>query len=813
MGRDVTFRTGPWAEVRGWLERGEVQALPLVGRTPEREFLFDFTFPYMSLHGAIVVRQDAKNIQNLNDLRGGAVAVMKGDNAEEFLRREERGIHIHTLPTFEEALQALSAGRYDAVVIQRLVALRLIQETGLENLKVINRPIEGFRQDFCFAVKEGDRETLALLNEGLALVMADGTYRHLHSKWFAALEIPSHHRIVIGGDHEYPPFEYLNENGRPAGYNVDLTRAIAREMGLDIEIRLGPWAEILQDVKEGRIDLVQGMFYLPGRDLKFDFTQPPHTVHHYVSVMRRGEGDPPATLADLAGKRIVVQRRDAAHDFLVEKGLVDQISLVETQADALRELSEGKHDCALAVRISSLYLIKEEGWKNLVLGRQAFLPLDYCYAAPNGHRAILAQFSVGLKVLENNGERHRIYEKWLGVYQEKPLSLLRALRYSAMVLIPLFLILLGFFMWSWSLRRQVSRRTAELAAVSDRHQAILASVPNIIMEVDADKIYKWANPAGIEFFGEDVIGKEASEFFIGEQDTYDTVKPLFNGNENVIYVESWQRRRDGEKRLLAWWCRVLKDETGEAIGSLSTARDITEKKHTEEALRESEANYRLMVESQTDLVVKVDPENRFLFVSPSYCRMFSKKEEELLGKNFIPLVHEEDRGPTEEAMKALYSPPHRAYIEQRAMTKDGWLWLSWVDTAVLDSEGNVKEIIGVGRDISERKQSEEEIQKRDIQFRKLASQVPGMIYQFLQKPDGSFCVPFTSEGIRDIFGCSPRDVKDDFSPIAKAIFPEDLDLVISTIKTSARHMKPWFCEYRVQIPGQCGVSTGKNGAE
>ena len=321
------------------------------------------------------------------------------------------------------------------------------------------------------------------------------------------------------------------------------------------------------------------------------------------------------------------------------------------------------------------------------------------------------------------------------------------------------------------------------------------------MEVDADKIYKWANPAGIEFFGEDVIGQEASEFFIGEQDTYDTVKPLFNGNENVIYVESWQRRRDGEKRLLAWWCRVLKDETGEAIGSLSTARDITEKKHTEEALRESEANYRLMVESQTDLVVKVDPENRFLFVSPSYCRMFSKKEEELLGKNFIPLVHEEDRGPTEEAMKALYSPPHRAYIEQRAMTKDGWLWLAWVDTAVLDSEGNVKEIIGVGRDISERKQSEEEIQKRDIQFRKLASQVPGMIYQFLQKPDGSFYVPFTSEGIRDIFGCSPRDVKDDFSPIAKAIFPEDLDLVISTIKTSARHMKPWFCEYRVQIPG------------
>ncbi len=81
MGREVTFRTGPWAEVRGWLEKGEIQALPLVGRTPERESLFDFTFPYMSLHGAIVVRADRTDIHNIADLHGRRVAVMKGDNA------------------------------------------------------------------------------------------------------------------------------------------------------------------------------------------------------------------------------------------------------------------------------------------------------------------------------------------------------------------------------------------------------------------------------------------------------------------------------------------------------------------------------------------------------------------------------------------------------------------------------------------------------------------------------------------------------------------------------------------------------------
>jgi len=125
-----------------------------------------------------------------------------------------------------------------------------------------------------------------------------------------------------------------------------------------------------------------------------------------------------------------------------------------------------------------------------------------------------------------------------------------------------------------------------LRAVSSRQEAILAAVPDVIMEVNNDKIYTWANQAGLEFFGKDVVGKEAAFYFEGEQDTYGVVKPLFNGAEDVIYVESWQRRKDGQKRLLAWWCRVLKDDSGNVTGALSTARDITEHKRAEEALRQ-----------------------------------------------------------------------------------------------------------------------------------------------------------------------------------------------------------------------------------
>jgi PAS domain S-box-containing protein len=480
MGRDVSFKTGPWSRVKAWLAKGEVQALPLVGRTPERENLFDFTFPYMSLHGAIVVRKNTTDIRNLQDLDGRQVAVMAGDNAEEFLRRQDRGIIIHTTPTFEQAMAALSKGRYDAVVIQRLVALRLIQEMGMENLKVVNQPIQGFRQDFCFAVKEGDADTLALLNEGLALVMADGTFRRLHAKWFAALQLPHDRPIVIGGDHNYPPFEYLDENGRPTGFAVELTRAIAREMNLNIQIQLGPWARVVEGLTFGDIDAIQGMFYSLERDKTLQFSQP-YMISNYVSVSRKGDTTPPATMAALAEQRLVARAGDVILEFFDEHGLKDRVSLVNTQTEVLQAVADGEYDCALVPRRNALYLMEQNNWTNLVLGSHTFFAGEYAYAVPNGSQALLSQFSEGLQVLEKTGEYRRIHEKWLGDFTEEPLSLVTALRYSLIVLVPMVLVLAGMFLWSRALRKQVAKQTRALRKSREKYQALFDNAGEVIM--------------------------------------------------------------------------------------------------------------------------------------------------------------------------------------------------------------------------------------------------------------------------------------------------------------------------------------------
>ncbi|EKD81202.1 MAG: hypothetical protein ACD_39C01911G0002 [uncultured bacterium] len=189
-------------------------------------------------------------------------------------------------------------------------------------------------------------------------------------------------------------------------------------------------------------------------------------------------------------------------------------------------------------------------------------------------------------------------------------------------------------------------------------------------------------------------------------------------SKGIPYDEEMEIITGKGKRI---WVRAtgqaVYDESGKIIKVEGSFQDINQQKQAENDLRKSEEKYRLLVENQTDMVVKVDPEGRFLFASPSYCRLFGKSEEELLGQTFIPFIHEDDRSATAEAMKTLYSPPHTAYMEQRALTTRGWRWLAWLDTAVLDEQGNIKEIIGAGRDITEHMQTESALKTSEQQIK------------------------------------------------------------------------------------------------
>jgi PAS domain S-box-containing protein len=108
----------------------------------------------------------------------------------------------------------------------------------------------------------------------------------------------------------------------------------------------------------------------------------------------------------------------------------------------------------------------------------------------------------------------------------------------------------------------------------------------------------------------------------------------------------------------------------------------------------------------------------------------------------------------------------------------------------------------VQHELTERQKAEESLKEIDTMLLSITSLVPGMLYQFKLNPEGVFSVPYSSIGIMKTFGCSPEDVKNDFTPIINAILPEDRKKVIHSIEESAKNLSRWSCEYRVQLSDQ-----------
>jgi PAS domain S-box-containing protein len=225
--------------------------------------------------------------------------------------------------------------------------------------------------------------------------------------------------------------------------------------------------------------------------------------------------------------------------------------------------------------------------------------------------------------------------------------------------------------------------------------------------------------------------------------------------QGAFYAEGFFPHLGEGGKWLYFTAAPMRDSSGHLIGAIETLQDITTMKKSEEALRESEQNYRLLLENQTDLVVKVDLEGRFLLVSPSYCRVFQKNEAELIGHKFMPLVHEEDREVTAKAMQNLFHPPYTAYIEQRALTKAGWRWLAWVDTAFLDDQGQVTSILGVGRDITDQKAAAKALQQEKQKFQILTEKSP--LAMSLINKEGVY--EYVNPRFIDIFGYDLTDIR------------------------------------------------------
>jgi PAS domain S-box-containing protein len=209
------------------------------------------------------------------------------------------------------------------------------------------------------------------------------------------------------------------------------------------------------------------------------------------------------------------------------------------------------------------------------------------------------------------------------------------------------------------------------------------------------------------------------------------------------------RCKNGEIRDIEMRATVLDD--GRII---LTASDITERKLAEEALRASEEKYRELVQSANSIILRRDVTGNITFFNEFAQKFFGYPEEEILGKNVIGTITPE-KDSTGTSLSTMVRdiglrPEKYQTNENENMLRSGErVWISWTNRPILDEHGNVREILCVGNDITERKRSEEAL--------KLQAQIIDQIHDSVVSSDLTGHITIWNKGAERLFGWTQEE--------------------------------------------------------
>lgn len=264
-------------------------------------------------------------------------------------------------------------------------------------------------------------------------------------------------KLIIGDDINYPPYSYLDSTGNPAGFNIDLAKAVGQSMGYEVEIRLDEWSKIRDALETGEIDAIAGMFYSIDREKIYGFSSK-HSVTNGDIFTKKDtifNG-----LEDLTGKTIVVQRADIVAEHLSHLDLNIHLVEVATVDEALRLVENGTYAYAGILKLPGLYSIASNGFKDIQPQGLMLTPNDYCMAVSKENQDLLLVLNGGLQIIKATGEYQQIYDKWMGIYEEKSLlDIMKEYYWILLIVLIIVLILLGV---SLILKHMVNVKTKEL---------------------------------------------------------------------------------------------------------------------------------------------------------------------------------------------------------------------------------------------------------------------------------------------------------------------------------------------------------------
>lgn len=262
---------------------------------------------------------------------------------------------------------------------------------------------------------------------------------------------------------------------------------------------------------------------------------------------------------------------------------------------------------------------------------------------------------------------------------------------------------------------------AALQESEEKYRDLYDNAPDMYHALDENEIIIDCNETGARMLGyekEKIIGMPVTDFIKGRPERlFERGFPSSDGKKVLLNLEKEFVRKDGTTFPASLNVFAKFDVNGKLIGTKTISRDVTERKRVEDNLRESEERYRSLVESAKDVIFTLSDDGTLTSLNSAFETITGWSREEWIGKAFSPIIHPDDLPLAMLRFQKTLQGETVPMSELRVKVKSGGYLTGEFKTTPQIQNGKTVAMLGIVRDVTERRRAEEEMKKRLMKFR------------------------------------------------------------------------------------------------
>lgn len=286
----------------------------------------------------------------------------------------------------------------------------------------------------------------------------------------SGINFSSNKIFTVVGDINNAPYSFLDKDGNPVGFSIELIKEALKEMNYDLEISLMPFSDAKNMVSSGEKDFLADIIYSKEREEEYTFSNKYHLASGDIFSKKENRI---SEIYDLENKRVVIQSGNIVGEML--KALDGEMDLniefyeVDSIEEAFDRVSNDLAEYASVLKIPGYYY-KEKNQYEIEGNQIENVVMNFCFATKKGNIEKIEILNSGLDKLKKNGKYKEIYDRYLGIHEK--ITFIDGIKAHRGIILITIVIMIFLSLWIWLLRKFVKIRTKDLLK---SNEAILVS--------------------------------------------------------------------------------------------------------------------------------------------------------------------------------------------------------------------------------------------------------------------------------------------------------------------------------------------------